>query len=76
MNRLTVCSWTAAILASAVVLAIGGPVQAGWKAGAARVAITPKEPMWMAGYAARTHPSEGVEHDLWAKALVLQDPNG
>ena len=50
--------------------------QAGWKAGTARVAITPKQPMWMAGYAARTRPSEGAVHDLWAKALALQDPAG
>lgn len=49
---------------------------AGWKAGVAKVVITPKQPMWMAGYAARTKPSEGVLHDLWAKALVLQDPDG
>ena len=47
-----------------------------WKAGTARVAITPKEPMWMAGYAARTKPSEGAVHDLWAKALALEDPAG
>jgi hypothetical protein len=40
------------------------------------VAITPKESMWMAGYAARTRPSEGTVHDLWAKALALQDPAG
>jgi predicted neutral ceramidase superfamily lipid hydrolase len=30
----------------------------------------------MAGFGARDHPSEGVLHDLWAKALVLQDPGG
>ncbi|MDR3634578.1 MAG: neutral/alkaline non-lysosomal ceramidase N-terminal domain-containing protein [Isosphaeraceae bacterium] len=48
----------------------------GWKAGTARVAITPKQPMWMAGYGARNHPSEGVEHDLWAKALILESPAG
>src|SRR4051812_2561918 len=48
----------------------------GWKAGTARVAITPKEPMWMAGYGARNKPSEGAIHDLWAKALVLEDPTG
>jgi hypothetical protein len=29
--------------------------------------------MWMAGYAARTKPSEGKVHDLHAKALVLED---
>ena len=52
------------------------PAKAGWKAGTGRVAITPKEPMWMAGYAARTKPSEGAVHDLWAKALALEDPAG
>jgi hypothetical protein len=30
----------------------------------------------MAGYAARTAPSEGARHDLWAKALVLEDDQG
>lgn len=48
----------------------------GWKAGAARVKITPTEPMWMSGYAARTMPAQGAVHDLWAKALVLEDPRG
>lgn len=49
---------------------------AGWKGGTARVAITPKSPVWMAGYGARSRVSEGVEHDLWAKALALVDPAG
>ncbi len=48
----------------------------GWKAGVARVIITPKEPMWMAGFAVRTHPAEGTLHDLWAKALALEDEQG
>jgi hypothetical protein len=52
------------------------PAMAAWKAGTARVAITPSQPMWMAGYAARTKPSEGAIHDLWAKALAMEDPNG
>jgi hypothetical protein len=51
-------------------------VQAGWSAGAAKVAITPRHSIWLAGYGARDHPSEGVLHELWAKALVLQDPGG
>jgi hypothetical protein len=49
---------------------------AGWRAGMARADITPKEPMWMAGYASRNRPSEGAVHELWAKALALQDPTG
>jgi hypothetical protein len=40
------------------------------------VKITPPTPFWMSGYAARTHPSEGVEQDLWAKALALRDGEG
>ncbi|SKB61584.1 neutral/alkaline non-lysosomal ceramidase N-terminal domain-containing protein [Dyadobacter psychrophilus] len=48
----------------------------GWKAGVSRVVITPENPMWMAGFAARTKPSDGKLHDLWAKALALEDANG
>ncbi len=48
----------------------------GWKAGVARTVITPEEPMWLAGYASRDQPSRGKLHDLWAKALVLQDAEG
>lgn len=47
-----------------------------WKAGTARVVITPKRPVWMAGYAAREKPAEGTLHDLWAKALSLEDGHG
>ncbi len=50
--------------------------QAGWKAGVASVIITPEESMWMAGFAARTRPSEGKLHELWAKALVFEDAAG
>lgn len=48
----------------------------GWKAGVARVVITPEKPMRMAGYGDRQGPSEGTLHDLWAKALVLEDAGG
>jgi len=47
-----------------------------WKAGIAKVVITPQEYMWMAGYAARDKPAEGKLHDLWAKALALEDAEG
>ena len=47
-----------------------------WKAGTARVIITPKEPIWMAGYGAREHPSKGVLTQLWAKVLALEDSKG
>src|SRR5262245_16903794 len=47
----------------------------GWKAGTARVNITPTAPMWMSGYPS-DHPAEGKLQDLWAKALVVEDAKG
>lgn len=47
-----------------------------WLAGVARVKITPQHSMWMAGYGSRDQPSEGTLHDIWAKALALEDANG
>src|SRR5437867_3562804 len=47
-----------------------------WNAGVASVVITPSQPMWMAGYASRTKPSDGVLSELHAKALVLEDKTG
>ena len=55
-------------------LAADGP--ADWKAGVATVKITPQESMWMAGYASRTKPSDGVLTELRAKALVIEDAAG
>lgn len=48
----------------------------GWQAGAAKVKITPEQPMWMSGYAARNRPAEGKQHDLWARALALRSADG
>jgi neutral/alkaline ceramidase-like enzyme len=47
-----------------------------WKAGMAKVNITPEQYMWMSGYAARTKPAEGKMTELWAKALALEDAAG
>ncbi|MSU79822.1 MAG: hypothetical protein EXS16_17260 [Gemmataceae bacterium] len=47
-----------------------------WQVGVAKTVITPKQSMWMSGYGARNKPSEGKLHDLWAKAIVLQDAKG
>ena len=57
-------------------LLCGAVAAADFKAGVARVPITPEGPIWLSGYASRTHPSEGVLHELWAKALALEDPQG
>ncbi len=43
------------------------------QAGVAKVNITPPIGCTMGGYAARTHGSEGVHDDLWARALYLSD---
>ncbi|MEO5997051.1 MAG: hypothetical protein ABIN89_09930, partial [Chitinophagaceae bacterium] len=45
----------------------------GWKAGVAKINITPDRYIWMGGYASRNHPAEGKVTDLWAKALALED---
>lgn len=57
-------------------LCLPATMEAGWKAGVAKVVITPDQPMWMSGYASRNHPSDGKIHDLWAKAIVLEDDAG
>ena len=44
-----------------------------WRAAVGAVAITPEEPLWMAGYATRDKPADGKIHDLFAKVLVVED---
>src|SRR5439155_2419314 len=64
------CRW------SLLFVLLASNVHAGWKAGVSKVVITPRQPMWMSGYAGRDKPAEGKLHDLWTKALVLEDPEG
>ncbi|HEY1188149.1 MAG TPA: neutral/alkaline non-lysosomal ceramidase N-terminal domain-containing protein, partial [Gemmata sp.] len=71
MKTLLVC--VAALAAGAPICAADAPE---YKAGTATKVITPAEPVWMAGYAARTKPAEGKVHDLHAKALCLEDASG
>lgn len=47
-----------------------------YKAGVARVDITPSGSIWLSGYANRTKPSEGVLTQLYAKALAVEDSRG
>lgn len=78
MNRQSgVFRWIAILGASLGALVPGALAQeGGWKAAVAKVVITPSEPIWMAGFASRTKPSEGVRQDLYVKALALQDETG
>lgn len=54
----------------------GTAVADGWKAGVAKLVITPSQNGWMSGYAARKAPASGKAHDLWAKAFAMEDPHG
>lgn len=49
---------------------------AGYQAGVSRKIITPTGPLWMSGYGSRDKPCEVKQHDLWIKALAIQDPQG
>ncbi|MEZ5400663.1 MAG: neutral/alkaline non-lysosomal ceramidase N-terminal domain-containing protein [Bryobacteraceae bacterium] len=62
-----------ALIAAAAGLAAG---KADFEAGAASVDITPEGPIWLSGYAARTHASDGVLSPIQAKALALRDRKG
>ena len=57
-------------------LAADAGAAARWKAGVAKEKITPEIPMWMAGYAGRPSPAREKIHDLWVKALAMQDSGG
>src|SRR2546423_4707529 len=46
-----------------------------WKAGVARAVITPEKAVWLAGYGSK-RPPDGKLHDLWMKALALEDGAG
>ncbi len=46
-----------------------------WKAGLATRVITPEKAVWLAGYGSKRVP-DGKLHDLWMKALALEDPSG
>src|SRR5688572_25107151 len=62
----------------AYLLAGLGPAEAqdaGWKAGVARAIVTPEKGVWLAGYGSK-RPPDGKLHDLWMKALALEDPAG
>lgn len=52
-----------------------GTGSAGWKAGVAKAVITPDTGVWLAGYGTK-RPPDGKLHDLWMKALALEDSRG
>src|SRR5262245_45054563 len=46
-----------------------------WKAGLGRAVVTPEKGVWLAGYGSK-RPPDGTLHDLWVKALALEDQKG
>ncbi|MCS6863451.1 MAG: neutral/alkaline non-lysosomal ceramidase N-terminal domain-containing protein [Gemmataceae bacterium] len=71
MKPLSVC-----IVGLMAVTTVNAADEPTFKAAVATQVITPSENIWMAGYAARTKPAEGKLHDLYAKALCLEDATG
>ncbi len=51
-------------------------VASGWKAGVAKISITPRHSLWMAGFGDRKMPSQGTGLELYARALALEDSTG
>src|SRR5262249_17426677 len=68
--------WAGVSVASLLWIQSATAQEGDWKMGVARVKITPPQPVFMAGYAARNKPYESVHDDLYAKALVLEDKGG
>jgi neutral ceramidase len=76
MARSVVCL---AIVIFLTKFAIAEPVHSisePWKAGVAKINISPELPIWLSGYASRNKPANSKHDDLWAKALVIEDANG
>jgi len=46
--------------------------QTEWGVGAAKVKVTPTEPIWLSGYANRTQVSQGVLQDIYVKAAAFR----
>jgi hypothetical protein len=46
-----------------------------WKVGIAQTAVTPEKTQWLSGYGSK-RPAKGKRHDVWVKALALQDAKG
>src|SRR5262249_5857168 len=74
---LKILGWLCAgALARCLTVASAAEPATTWKAGVARADTTPTAPVRMAGYASRTSPSQGVAHQLFAKALAISDDRG
>jgi hypothetical protein len=85
MNRLPLAvlrqsqSLVLAIAGVLLAIVVSGTAKAAdqplWKAGIAKAVITPDTPVWLAGYGTKRVP-DGKLHELWMKALALEDAQG
>ena len=74
-QRITVLGRIAGLLV--LLAAISAPrAAAAMQAGVASIDITPKESIWLGGFASRTKPSQGIRQHIFAKALALRDETG
>ena len=76
MRRLFLKLFSLLVFGGGIFFATSQTVEQVWKAGVSEVIITPRQNMWMAGYGGRNKPSEGILHNLRAKALALEDASG
>src|SRR5262245_46261523 len=58
-----------------VLLLLGAEPAPTWRAGVTTAVITPETKVWLAGYGSKRVP-DGKLHELWMKALALEDPAG
>src|SRR6188508_2447960 len=64
------------LILTSLLLCLTSSAFAGWQAGAAKVDITPQEPVPLAGYGGKTRMSDRVVHPISIKALALRDDSG
>lgn len=70
------CLGLALVLPAVLMVANPGSSADLWRVGLASIVITPREPMPLAGYAAREGSFTRVEQDIHAKVLALEDAGG
>lgn len=78
LNDRTTASWGRLGMVLALVFVFSAVVRAedgaSWRAGVAKVKVTPEGKMWMSGYGPRLAKSK--LHDLWVRVLVLEAADG
>lgn len=75
LNQALTASAAAAAVPLGTAMQAAAAEEAVWKAGVAKIIITPEKAVWLAGYGSKRVPA-GKLHDLWMKALALEDAAG